>query len=359
MQKDYRTDTWEEFNGVIKDKKLYIFGAAGAEKLLYDIKKYSCPWKLTGVVDNDRAKWGNLLETGIAVSNPDILYKENIDNIVVLICGMHTGEIGKQLESMGIQNYYSEFWMSAEMKDYYKLETDNEKINLLKNCLADQRSKDVVDAIVEKKNSGFMDYTDIKEWTGTEYFLEEFWRPAKDGKEVFIDGGGYTGDTIEEFIKWTKGNYQRVYSFEPQKDKNQIIRDSLWKWGEGKVRLYEYGLWSCRTSLSFQNGDNMYSGKIVDQEKEGCVIETVALDELIDERVTFLKMDIEGAEAEAIKGAKNIIQKDKPKLAICIYHKPNDLWEIPLMIHELVPEYKMYIRHMGIRCYGTILYATL
>lgn len=103
----------------------------------------------------------------------------------------------------------------------------------------------------------------------------------------------------------------------------------------------------------------MYSGKIVDQEKEGCVIETVALDELIDERVTFLKMDIEGAEAEAIKGAKNMIQKDKPKLAICIYHKPNDLWEIPLMIHELVPEYKMYIRHMGIRCYGTILYATL
>ncbi len=217
----------------------------------------------------------------------------------------------------------------------------------------------MVDAIVEKRNSGFMDYTDIKEWTGTEYFLEEFWRSAKDGKEVFIDGGGYTGDTIEEFIKWTKGNYQRVYSFEPQKDKNQIIRDSLWKWGEGKVRLYEYGLWSCRTSLSFQNGDNMYSGKIVDQEKEGCVIETVALDELIDERVTFLKMDIEGAEAEAIKGAKNIIQKDKPKLAICIYHKPNDLWEIPLMIHELVPEYKMYIRHMGIRCYGTILYATL
>lgn len=82
--------------------------------------------------------------------------------------------------------------------------------------------------------------------------------------------------------------------------------------------------------------------KIVDQEKEGCVIETVALDELIDERVTFLKMDIEGAEAEAIKGAKNIIQKDKPKLAICIYHKPNDLWEIPLMIHELVGVQNVY-----------------
>ena len=83
------------------------------------------------------------------------------------------------------------------------------------------------------------------------------------------------------------------------------------------------------------------------------------LDEIVKEKVTFLKMDIEGAEVEAIKGARNIIQSDKPRMAVCIYHKPNDLWEISLMIHEMVPEYKMYIRHMGIRCYGTILYAAL
>ena len=358
MQKDYRTDTWKEFNEVIRDKNLYLFGAPGAKRVLHDLEKYGYPWKLAGVVDNDKAKWGDLLETGLVVSNPDILHKENADEIIVLICGMHTGEIGKQLEDMGIRNYYSEFWMSAEMKDYYKLDVDIDKIDCVKNILTDQHSKDVLDTIVEKRRNGFMDYTDIREWTESEYFLDEFWRPMEDGQEVFIDGGGFTGDTIEEFIEWTKGNYKRIYSFEPQKDKSRIIKDKLWQWGD-KVRLYEYGLWSCSTSLSFQNGDDLYSGKIVEQNKDSCGIETVALDEVVDERVTFLKMDIEGAEIEAIKGAKSIIQRDKPKLAICIYHKPDDLWEIPLMIHELVPEYKMYIRHMGIRCYSTILYATL
>ncbi|MCI8995099.1 MAG: hypothetical protein HFI30_05345 [Lachnospiraceae bacterium] len=66
---------------------------------------------------------------------------------------------------------------------------------------------------------------------------------------------------------------------------------------------------------------------------------------------------MEGAEIEAIRGGAKHIMADKPKLAIAIYHKLEDLCEIPLLVHELVPEYKFYIRHSGFRCYGTSLYA--
>ncbi len=361
MQKDYRTDTWEEFNKVIENKQLYLFGGGvGAKGILDDMRKYGGPWKIAGVVDNDKRKWGTSIGKDIIINNPNILLREGRtpDQLAVLICGMHTGEIGKQLEDMGIRNYYSEFWMSAWMKDFYKADVDFGKIEQVKNILFDQRSRDVLDAVVEKRKLGFMDYTDIKEWTETEYFLSEFWKPKEDGKEVFVDGGGYIGDTIEEFMNWTKGDYKRIYSFEPQKDKITVLKTKLWQWGD-KVKLYEKGLWSCNTTLSFKNGDDIYSGKIVKEHQSECKIETVALDELIEEHVTFLKLDIEGAETEAIKGARHIIQRDKPRQAICIYHKPNDLWEIPLMIHEMVPEYKLFIRHMGIRCYSTILYATL
>ena len=90
-------------------------------------------------------------------------------------------------------------------------------------------------------------------------------------------------------------------------------------------------------------------------------IDVVTIDETIDEndRVTFIKMDVEGAELESLKGAKHIICRDKPKLAICIYHKPEDMTEIPLYIKSLVPEYKIYVRHHCNSDGETVLYAVM
>ena len=73
---------------------------------------------------------------------------------------------------------------------------------------------------------------------------------------------------------------------------------------------------------------------------------------------TFIKMDIEGHEIPALYGVKNTIIKHKPKLAISIYHKGSDLWEIPLLIKSWIPEYKMYIRHHSANFCDTVLYAT-
>lgn len=168
--------------------------------------------------------------------------------------------------------------------------------------------------------------------------------------------GGYTGDTIEEFLDWTKGHFKRIYSFEPQTDKALHIKKNLWRYvGNENIRFSQVGVWSKETLVDFIDGDDRVSGRI--GENSGNKISTIALDEAIQEAVTFIKMDIEGAEIEAIKGAEGHIKNDKPKLAISIYHKPNDLWEIPLLIHKLAPEYKLYIRHNGVRYYGTNVYA--
>ena len=80
-------------------------------------------------------------------------------------------------------------------------------------------------------------------------------------------------------------------------------------------------------------------------------------DELANERVSLVKMDIEGSEAAAIKGCEKLIKKYKPALAICVYHKVTDLWELPLLIKSFVPEYKLYLRHHSKTQIETVLYA--
>jgi len=95
-------------------------------------------------------------------------------------------------------------------------------------------------------------------------------------------------------------------------------------------------------------------------ENKDCIgtdLQVVSLDECILEPVTFIKMDIEGAEYEALEGAKHILKKDKPKLAVCLYHKKDDMWRIPYLIKSLVPEYRLYIRHYSNYEGETVLYA--
>lgn len=91
-------------------------------------------------------------------------------------------------------------------------------------------------------------------------------------------------------------------------------------------------------------------------------IPVTTIDNTIDpcDRVTMIKMDIEGSELEALKGAMETILRDKPKLAISIYHKMEDMWEIPLYIKELVPEYRFYIRHHNSGGFAeSVLYAVM
>ena len=94
---------------------------------------------------------------------------------------------------------------------------------------------------------------------------------------------------------------------------------------------------------------------------DSCKVPVVAIDRVVaeEDKVTFIKMDVEGAELESLKGAKETILRNKPKLAICIYHKPDDLIDIPLYINELVPEYKLYIRHHSNDRGETALYAVM
>jgi hypothetical protein len=123
------------------------------------------------------------------------------------------------------------------------------------------------------------------------------------------------------------------------------------------IEMINKGLWSEATTLRF-NDTNSGNSRVDDSGKDK--IDVCTIDKSVDtDRVTFIKLDIEGAELEALKGAKETILRNKPRLAICVYHKPEDILEIPLYLQEIMPEYKFYLRHDTIGINGTVLYAVV
>ena len=120
------------------------------------------------------------------------------------------------------------------------------------------------------------------------------------------------------------------------------------------IEIIPKGLYNKETSLNFLN-KGPGSKVLLDGSTH---IDVTSIDNVLNgNAATFIKLDIEGCELEALKGAKNTIIKYHPKLAICVYHKPEDIFEIPKYILSLVPNYKLYIRHYSNVELETVLYA--
>ena len=179
-----------------------------------------------------------------------------------------------------------------------------------------------------------------------------------DEHETFVDCGCYDASTAFRFAGWCgmKG-YDRIWCFEP--DKTSYKRCKELCAGLKNCTVYPYGILDQAGSVPFQSGRKEES-KIITPE-EGTlneVIETIVLDDFLQgERVTFMKMDIEGAELDALKGASRIIKEQKPKLAISVYHKEADIIEIPRLLLELRPDYRLYLRHYSLLLNEIVLYA--
>ncbi len=171
--------------------------------------------------------------------------------------------------------------------------------------------------------------------------------------EVFVDAGSFNGDDALRFVAAVGGRYDKIYSFEPDAESHDNCKQSLKNLLN--TQLINAGLWDATKTISFASLSTGSSHVLGDA---GNGVQVYALDDYLkNERVTYIKMDIEGAELQALKGAKNTIVNHRPKLAICVYHKPQDIYEIPAYIAEIAPFYKMYLRHYSIGELETVLYA--
>jgi FkbM family methyltransferase len=170
-----------------------------------------------------------------------------------------------------------------------------------------------------------------------------------------IDGGAFLGDTIR-CLAAHKYAFDSIYAFEPDAANFKQLRASAAAIAGGaKISLWPCGLWSSSCSLGFAEGSG---GASKLSETGTSHVPVVALDDvLIHQPVNLIKLDVEGAEPEALQGARGIIARDRPALAVCLYHQPHHLWSIPLWVESLKLGYRMYYRAHQQNSFDTVLYA--
>lgn len=170
--------------------------------------------------------------------------------------------------------------------------------------------------------------------------------------ESYLDLGAYRGDTVEEFLHYCGGKYSDITALEP--DRRTFKKLEAYLENVPYSTAYQKAVYSENKALIFSSK----AGRQSTISEKGEEIESVCVDSLYsDKKVTYIKMDVEGAEKEAIQGAKITLKNQKPKLNIALYHRSADIFSIPLQIAEINPEYKFHIRrHPYIPCWDMNLY---
>lgn len=341
-------------------------------------------------INSPRADFGDFKKEKIVVNfdnNPNGWHKKNLWGtptlppsaipdqqplpIVVFSGNIHA--IGAQLERLGVETYYWAFFLGDVFPTYFHHEINREadsitsnrpQIEHLKTLLADRRSVDILEHILAARQTvktAVWRNNIMAAFSEPQYFPRDIPSFSLSEQEIFVDAGAFVGDTLETFLSESGSKYGHYHAFEPDTLNYEKLR--AFCADKPNISTYPKGLFSRDGQLTFVTSGSdssrftnetdapLSTGNVVDS------VDICALDTTVDGPVSYIKMDIEGAELEALKGAEQTIRTHKPKLAICIYHKIHDIWEIPLYIHAIQPAYDLFIRHHSINQHETVLYA--
>jgi len=184
------------------------------------------------------------------------------------------------------------------------------------------------------------------------YFPEGLFRPGRDA--VLADAGAFDGDTCRRMLELWGAGARRIHAFEP--DPASAGRFRAWLAGSpdrDRIRLHQAALGSRAGTLRFAGTGTLDATG----GQAGAEVPCRTLDAVLgDDPPDFLKMDIEGAELEALQGAAGILRRG-PSLAICLYHVQSHLWAIPNLVHELLPGHRLHLRYHGTDAWELVLYA--
>jgi FkbM family methyltransferase len=218
----------------------------------------------------------------------------------------------------------------------------------------DDRSRRVLDRLLLYRTTFQVEHVqDVFDPEIDQYFDKDVMRLS--GDEVFVDAGGFDGATTLEFIKRCGGRYRQIYYFEPDDRLMRRSREDTLA-GREAIEYCAAGAFSFDGTASFCSTGTV-NGSISTDAQGDIQINVRQIDSVVKVPPTFIKMDIEGAEYEALKGARRQIAAHAPKLAVAVYHQGPDIWRLSSLIRDLHPEYRLYLRHYTEGGLETVLYA--
>lgn len=232
-------------------------------------------------------------------------------------------------------------------------ENNQKRIKQILANLADEKSKKILKQQIQFRCDGRpLPLGTPKD----QYFVKNI--ISLSNAEVFVDCGAFTGDSIRRFLKACKNTYKKIVAIEASpKTFLQLQMNDF-----ANCVYLNMGVWNKKETLCFSSEsketDHLLSSHVSSKKMNTIQIPVEALDQIPScSDMTFLKMDIEGAELNALKGAEATIRKQLPVLAISIYHSDQDLLDIPCWIMSLGLNYKYYIRHHGFASIDVVFYA--
>jgi FkbM family methyltransferase len=213
---------------------------------------------------------------------------------------------------------------------------------------SDAQSRDEYDRQIRWRALGEWSFSRPAADDAESYFLPRVFALRDD--EVFVDCGAFDGDTLRTYLAHQPRGFRRYVAVEPGRtafDKLTAFTASLPEALRERVRPLRCVAGVRRERLRFEDTGDMGSKA---SDSGTSTIESIPIAEMVEAGtpITFVKMDIEGAEGDALAGARPAIERDAPILAVCVYHAQDDLWRLPLLMKAMVPDYRFFLRcHEG------------
>ena len=321
------------------------------------------PFRVLAYVDNNPALWGTKLD-GLEIVSPDDGAARFGSDVLWLITIYTNSRVIEQCESLGVPwvTCAELSWILPEPHPQSfafgspeRLADASRAIEKAASIWADADSEAEYRSQVRWRF--LLDYEALRapRPTAELYFPSDLIRSRAD--EVFVDCGAFTGDTIDAFVAAREGQFDQIVAVEPDPLNCAVMRQRVAAWSGSKrdrVRIAPVAVGASRGRLSFHVTGT--AGSRVGSGEE--TVDVAPLDEILaDSPPTYIKFDVEGAERDALIGGSKTISANSPVLAVCLYHRPEDLWDLPLLVQSLQSDYRLYVRRYSDERWETVLYA--
>ena len=348
----------------IEQQGVILFGSGNLGRKIASYFK-SKSYKIECFVDNNDEKNNTIIDNIVVYSPKTAFEKFGTRNFTWVVTIWSPGHSFKktyeQLNQLGVQNIipvnniFQIF--SKDLLPYYHFQLPEyyheakEKINDAYSCLIDDESR--VQYYKQLKARVGYSFNELPEATTyNQYFPEDIIQLSE--PEIFLDCGAFTGDTLNDYLKFAKVPFKKYVCLEPDPQNLIALNNNIASKSLSNIQVIEIAVGNENSVLKF---DATGGGGAGLSDTGSINVNCVRIDDFFNEEISFIKFDIEGAELNALKGAYNTIHKYKPKLAVCIYHLPNDLWEIILYIKEQFPFYDFSVRTHQYDGLDFVLYA--
>lgn len=312
-------------------------------------------------VDNNESLWGTYIENCKVLSPAEAVHQYGMNATFILtiqndITGHPLEEVTQQLNQYGAAKVISFgylYWKYPEtFLPYYSIDlphkTHNELSTVLQaaNLWSDEASCN--EYFAQLRYRLFLDFSGLPNPKKGEnqYFPDDLFK--FNPEETFVDSGAFTGDTIKNFLLRQKISFKKLIAIEPDPENYAHLLsyiETIPNQYKDKIMVYNNAIGQKKEIIRFNSVGSLMSNV---SENGNIEVTSIPLDELLyDLAPSFIKMDIEGSEPNALLGAKKIIQDIKPILAFSVYHEFDHLWKLPLLVQSLQSEYKFFLRPYG------------